>query len=343
MVKLKPQTIAKALKALDPAWRGVLVFGRDEGLIRERADAVAAQVVDDPGDPFRVARLGADDVKADPARIADEMAAISFMGGRRLVRVDDAGDGLAKAVDTALAGNTGDSLLLLVAGDLAARSTLRKAAEQRKDMAAIACYPDEAGDLAGLINQVLGADGLTVSSDARSYLMTHLGGDRALSRRELEKLALYKRDGGDTTVSLDDARACVGDASALTLQAIAEAVTGGQVSGLDRLIERAFAGGETAVGVLRTVQRRLQTLHLMAAHVAAGAARTEAVKKLRPPPFWKEQEGLTADLGQWSTDRLMRAMDKTLEAETQAKSTGFPAESLCHRTCLEIAMAARRR
>ena len=342
MVKANRGQISSALRALDPGFRGVLVFGRDEGLIRERADRIAAQIVDDPGDPFRVARLGPDEVKADRARIADEMAAISLMGGRRLVRVDSPGDGDADAVATALDGPVGDSLLLLVAGDLSPRSKLRKLAEQRKDMLALACYPDEAADLSGLIGEVLGAAGLTASSDARAYLLANLGGDRMLSRRELEKLALYKGDGEDRTVSLADAEACVGDGSALTLSQIAEAVTGGDAAGLDRRIERAFAAGENAVAILRTVQRRLQQFHLMAAHMDAGLDAKAAMMKLAPPPIWKDRERIAADIRRWSAPRLSHALARTLSAEVQCKTTGLPAESICHRTCMEIALAARR-
>src|SRR3546814_17505170 len=82
----------------DPAVRTVLLYGPDGGLIRERSAALLAKIVDDPADPFCVSEIAASQLKDDPARLADEAAALTFGGGRSFVRVRDAGDKLAPAV-----------------------------------------------------------------------------------------------------------------------------------------------------------------------------------------------------------------------------------------------------
>jgi DNA polymerase-3 subunit delta len=72
-----------------------LVFGPDQGLVQERAAAVARTVIADLSDPFRVAELDDVVLEADPARLWDESAALSMTGGRRVVRVRGANNGLA--------------------------------------------------------------------------------------------------------------------------------------------------------------------------------------------------------------------------------------------------------
>ena len=72
-----------------------LVYGPDAGLVQERAETLLKSVVADLTDPFNVADLSEASVLADPARLADEAAAISMMGGRRVVRVRGAGNDLA--------------------------------------------------------------------------------------------------------------------------------------------------------------------------------------------------------------------------------------------------------
>src|SRR5688500_19176503 len=73
-----------------------LVFGPDQGLVRERAATVAKSVLADLNDPFRVAELDESTLEADPARLWDEAAALSMTGGRRVVRVRSANNGLAQ-------------------------------------------------------------------------------------------------------------------------------------------------------------------------------------------------------------------------------------------------------
>ena len=95
-MKLPAARVAAFLRRPDPEIRAVLFYGPDAGLVRERADAVARTVCPDLRDPFRVADLTAAALAADPARLADEAAQISLMGGRRVVRVREAGDALAQ-------------------------------------------------------------------------------------------------------------------------------------------------------------------------------------------------------------------------------------------------------
>ena len=71
----------------DPQIRAVLLYGPDAGLVRERADTLAKTICPELHDPFRVAELTGAVLAADPARLVDEAAQISLMGGRRVVRL----------------------------------------------------------------------------------------------------------------------------------------------------------------------------------------------------------------------------------------------------------------
>ena len=85
-MKLTGQAIEKFLSRPDPAVRAVVVFGGDEGLVRERAAQLGRTVVPDLNDPFQVTVLTNDAVASDPALLADEACSMSLMGGRRLDR-----------------------------------------------------------------------------------------------------------------------------------------------------------------------------------------------------------------------------------------------------------------
>ena len=107
-MRLPPARIAGFLQRPDPEIRSVLLYGPDEGLVRERAEAVARSVCPDLRDPFRVADLTAGVLAADPARLADEAAQLSLTGGRRVVRVRGAGDALAKLFAAFLESTPGE-------------------------------------------------------------------------------------------------------------------------------------------------------------------------------------------------------------------------------------------
>jgi len=328
------------LRAPDPAVRAVLVYGPDAGLVRERAETLARGVVADLSDPFLVSDLSGDAVTGDPARLHDEAAALALTGGRRVVRVRDCSDSVARAAENLLAGPASDSLTVLQAGDLGPRSTLRRLFESAKDAAALPCYADDTRDIDRLIHDVLGADGSDVTPEAVSYLSANLGADRGLSRSELEKLAVYAGPGG--RVTLEDATAVVGDSAALSLEDLVYAVADGAIETLDARFARLIQEGIAPVRILRAVASHMLRLQVTGARMAGGDPADRAMKALRPPIFYQRTRQFERQLGVWRAQRVGRALDLLLEAERRCKSTGMPDEAVCGRVLLQVSALGRR-
>jgi len=343
-MKLSPRDIEAQVKKLNPAYVAVLVYGRDEGLVRERATKIAGQVVDDLTDPFRVANIAPEALKSEPGLLGDEAAAISMMGGRRVVRIDGAGENATAALKDFLAHPVGDGLIVVTAGGLRRTAGLVKLFEGAKNAASMACYEDNQQALQNIIYEVMRDNNLNLAPDAMAYLQANLGSDRMISRGELEKLALYM-GGGDSgqtvNVTLEDAANIVGDSGALTLDMIATATTGGDLKKLDNSLFKAFNRGENSIAILRNVARRLQKLHFVRGGVEKGIGADQSMAKIYPRMFGPEASAFKAQVSRWNSGRLASAIEIVSEAEESCKITGLPPEAICARACLRIANAAR--
>jgi DNA polymerase-3 subunit delta len=338
-MKIATGAIERFIARPDPKIRAVLLYGPDEGMVGERGRALARTVCEDLQDAFRVVELSGANLKDDPARLADEVQAISLMGGRRVIRVRPAAEDAVAALENALAAPAGDALIVLEAGDLKKTSRLRKLAEDANNAAAIACYADSAGALDGLIEQTLKQFGLRAEPDAAAWLAENLGGDRGVSRRELEKLALYVGD-SSKSVTLDDALAMVGDSAEIGLSDVALAAADGDQKNLDRALDRVFAEGNAAVSVLRALSRHLLTLHQARAAMQGGADARSAVERFRPPLHFAVKPRVTRQLGVWSAEALGDALALLTEAELQCKTTGMPDITIVRRAAMRVANAA---
>jgi DNA polymerase III subunit delta len=339
-VKLPPARVSAFLQRPDPAVDAVLLYGPDAGLVRERAAALVRSVCPDLADPFRIADLNGAVLAADPARLADEAAQLSLVGGRRVVRVRAAADGLARIFAGFLAEMPGEALVVAEAAELAASSALRRAFEGSPRAVAIGCYPDMPRERAQVIRETLAAHRVAASRDATQYLVDHLGEDRLQTRSELDKLALYVGDGG--RVELDDAVLLVGDNAALELDDAVMAAAEGDAMRLDRVLDRVLQQGESPVTVVRAVLRHLQRLHGMAARVGAGLSLEEVMRSARPPIFFKQQDSVRRQLAAWRVSNLRTAMDHLAAAEIGMKTTGLPAETLCREALLAVALQVSR-
>jgi len=342
-MKIVPARAESFARSPDPGLLAVLVYGPDLGLVHERAAQIAGSLVPDLADPFRVAEIPSDALKSDPARLADEVAAISMTGGRRVVWLREAGDALAPLLADFLrnppCAPPQAALVIAEAGELGPRAPLRMLFESAENGAALPCYLDEGAQLRDVIRKTLAAEKVSVSADALEYLADNLGADRMVTRREVEKLAIYA--GAGATVGLEDAIACVGDSSALSMDEVGFSAAGGDLAGLDRALERSFLEGAVSVGVLRAVTRHFDRLHQAASAVAAGSDEDSAMAALRPAVFFKDKTRFAAQLRRWSQRRLAAALARLLETEILCKTTGMPDETICRQTLFDLAQQAK--
>ncbi|WP_374439993.1 DNA polymerase III subunit delta [Stella sp.] len=326
----------------DAAIRAVLVYGPDAGLVRERAALLGRSAVPDPDDPFRVSVLTGAAVVADPPRLAEEAAALSLIGGRRLVRVREATDATAPALERVLRdGASGDTLIVVEAGELRAGSPLRKLFEGASAAAAVPCYVDEGAALERVLRETLAQYRVALDGEAAHWLAAHLGGDRGVLRGEAEKLALFVGDGG--RVSVEDCIAVVGDSAEIAIDAVVAATAGGDRRRLERLLDRVFAEGEAPIRVLRALQRHFLRLLGLAAAVEAGARPQEAVDALRPKPHFKEAPLLAVQAQRWTRRRVAHAIARLADAEADCKRAAFPADLVCRRALDDLARLGERR
>jgi DNA polymerase-3 subunit delta len=316
----------------------VLLYGEDHGMIRDRAAALVRAVAGSLDDPFLVADLG----REDAGRLADEAASLPMTGGRRVVRLREATDAATSQV-TAILKGAAPALVVLEAAGLATRSRLRALVEGAADAAAIACYPEEGRALADTVRTVLSEAGVGIDADALAWVSGQLGADRASTRGEAEKLALFAGPGG--RVDLDAAIACIGDLAGLSLDDALFAATMGDVAQADRALELAVAEGGTPVGVLRAALMHLQRLHRVRLAVDDGLSPADAVKAARPPVFFRRVAAFTRAVELWSSAALTAAMAGLAEAERACKRTGAPDDVLSRNAILALARrsaAARR-
>jgi DNA polymerase III subunit delta len=315
-----------------------LVFGPDEGLVRERATALAKSVVSDLSDPFRVAELDESALEADPTRLRDEAAALSMVGGRRVVRVRGAGNALAKELGPFLSAPIGDALIVVEAGELAKSAGLRRLFEEAKNAAALACYPDNVRDLEELVRAELKRHDLRIEGEALDYAVSRLGSDRGVTRSELEKLALYAM--GDTTVTESHVAAVMGDESELRMDETFDAAGLGDYVRLDTQLARLWLAGISPVAVLRQAMGHFQRLLLVRAGADDGQDVSAAVKQLRPPVHFARAQAFRAQAVRWTTARLEQALSLLYEAEALTKTTAVPTEAACGRALLSVAALA---
>lgn len=339
MAIVKGPAVAAFMRAPPAETKAVLVYGADAGRVREVAVAIVAAVAGSPDDPFAVARLSDDRLAADPALLGDEARALSFSGGRRVVWVSSAARGLQLAAEAYLADPGGEALIVAEAGALPKSSKLRVLFETSKRAAAIACYEDSDEDLRNLVLRTLSEAGLAASDDVLEHIAARIGSDRALSRRELEKLVLYCH--GRPSVELADVDAVSGDVSALSMEALADAIFEGDVPESCRRLLQLAEAGTAASSVLSGIGSHVARLQEFRSEADHGKSRDVLVRSARPPIHFKRQPRISRQLAVWPGPALDEAMRTVLMATRQTRQFSNLDYSITERAVLALARRAR--
>ncbi len=321
---------------------GLLVFGTDAGGVREAANhATRAVLGARADDPLSVVQLDEDVLKDDPGRLLDEMQSIAMFGGRRVIRVRNAGGAFREAMKGALHLERAEALVVAEAPGVKKDSALARLFEREQRLAALPVYADEAGDLHRLIEETLAAHGLAVDRDARQALADLLGADRMASRNELEKLALYCR--GRERVRLQDVRAVCSDVSAHMMPEMLDAFFAGNMMEGLRLFAALLAEGAPAAAMLQAAANHVARLKELAAAMAQGMSAEQAVARARPPIFFRRRPVMQRQLRIWNMDALARADESIWQAMHQARHMPELQDALAERCFMSLAMQSARR
>lgn len=339
-MKLNARDTAAYLTRPDPS-KAVLIYGADPMRVADaRVTLCEALAGKDAAADMRLDRLPAGDLRRDPAAVIDSIKAVGFFPGPRVTVIEDAGDGTTAALKTALAAwEDGDATLIVTAGQLGPRSTLRKLFEAAKTAFAAGIYdtPPSMADVKSAMDRA----GLKSDRSGDEALMAQA---RALEpgdfRQVVAKLALYKH--GDTDpVTHQDVAAVAPQSAEADLDDLLDSVADGDVQRIAPMLSRVYAQGTQPVTLAIQLNRKFRQLHRAASDPegpGAGAAR------VKPPVFGPRRDRLVRQASRWGADALDWAMAEIVETDLTLRSSAqVPRPALVERLLVRLTMRAHRR
>lgn len=322
MAKIAAGDLPRLLGGGWKAYAAVLVHGSDEGAIRETAERLATAAAGQDADPLNLVDLEGDALAQDPPRLADEMKAFGMFGGLRVIHVRNAGRTPLAALEPLADEPSDGAFLILQAGELKAGAGLRGFAEKHRRIAVIACYADTGRAIGGLIDDMLRDNNLSIAREARQLLTGALGADRALSRSELEKLAIYAY--GSESIDIDMVIDIVADAGRHDTGALIDKAFDGQLDQLEPEANRIFSSGVHPSAVLSQAIGHVFLLRRVQSGTLEDAARQSRLHFSRLP-------GLERAATRWTSTRLQKALDLLADAVMQTRRNSRLAESIAIR------------
>ncbi len=340
-MKISKAEAAQFLIKPDLSRAGALLFGPDAMRIAlKRQDALKAALGPNSSEEMRLTRMTGAELRKDPAALLDAIKAQGFFPGPRAVLVEDATDGLALIFSTAFeAWQEGDAFIMATAGQLNARSALRKVFEGSKTGIAIGIYDDPPSR--EMIEAELAKAGLASVSGSALDDLTALARtlDPGDFRQTLEKLSLYKL-GDAEPVSGADIEACAPATSEAALDDAIHFAAEGQVAALGPQMQRLAGQGTNPTTLCISATRHFRLLHTASADPQGPEA---ALGRSRPPVFGPRRDRMVRQARHWGLPRLEMILTILTDTDlTLRSSSPAPAMAVVERAFIRIAMMHQR-
>jgi DNA polymerase-3 subunit delta len=334
---LKAHEVERFLKRPDLDAGILLVYGPDTGLVRETAQRLVRHYAGSDSDGMGLVTLDGGELDGDPGRLLVEARTSSLFGEKRVVRVRNAGKSATVPL-AELAADPSGSIIVLEAGNLAPRDALRALVEGAKTGRALPCYADSDETILRLINDTFATAGIRAEPDVASTLRDQLGNDREVTRRELEKLALFAAE--SKVLTREDVLTLCVDNAALVLDEIADAIGTGHAERLDLAIGRALAASVNPQQLLASVTNHFAQLRRWRTVVDTGVSARDVLDGARPKPHFSRRSALEQQLRLWNDVSLATAQSRLHDATAESRKNYGRSETIVRRVLLALSQLA---
>ena len=302
----------------------VLIYGPDAGLVDELCDKAIDKLEIDKDN---LLAIDANELREKQDMLFAESCSPSMFGGRKAVIISGAGDNDTKILTDLVTSSSLCATVIVMAGDLRMGS-LRKLFEDGKDIAAVACYTDDSKTLEALIHKELSAEAgiKQVTPDAMSYMLSHLGGDRGITRSFLQKIAIYVSD--KQVVDLEDVEKCLPDTSASSADDYMYSLTAGHLNQTMAALDRLLYAGADANMLVRMLYIHFTRLL------------TAVVDGQLPKLFWKVADKFNMAIKIWPESEIVNVLSKLNELEKMCRTNGLQPEILIRDFSLKLSVRA---
>lgn len=333
-MKIQSYKVDDYIKNIPNNITGVLLYGPDRGMGKERQEKIINSLGLNKNDDFNTTRLLGDDVSSDNGLIAGFAQQVSLVGGRHLIILTDANDKSVNAVKNFIDVET-DAILICTADDLKPSSPLRKIFEEHKKLVALPCYKDDDKSVAVLLRQAMIENNITIDRDAFNWAIMNMGSDRALTRMEIEKLIIYAGD--NKTLSFDDVKKCMVDSSEYKIDDLVYSVASGNFKGVDEHLYNAINQGNTGIACLRIVSAHYMKLHRAKIDMKNG----KTLQDISRGVFFKRVNEYKQQVQRISEVNLFKCIKHLQQAEKSLKQSGSKEYTLLNKVFYNLAKLSR--
>ena len=316
-MKIQANKVDDFIKNIDNKIRGVLIYGPDEGLVLIRKNEILQKLLPDYKNSLSLITISNTTIKDKPNIINNEYNSSSlFSSDKKSLLVEDAENSISKILEEIFSKTqNSENFIVITAGDLDSKSTLKRFAEYNQYFASLPCYKDDINAIMQIINLKLRKEGFKYNADVVKYLTESFGGNRLIILSELDKLITYKDT--DKNLTIDDVKACIQDNSEGNINDFVNNLASLNLEKAYKELQNLYSEGIFPVAIIRTAIAYFIKLQLYKYQIQMGITFEEIAD--RDNIFWKQKPIVQQHLYKLSLNNINDILYILLKEECKLK------------------------
>ena len=321
------------------SFQSFLIYGPNEGLIRENIDIVFKNFSKDT-DCEKI-NVNGKQLDESISFLNDEISTISLFGEKKFIILESLKEKHASIIEDALLLDVKNTCLVVKQDNLTKSSSIRKLYESSKNHFSLACFDDDIKVLSSLLEKFQKEHNIIFDSDVKSFLLNNLSNDRMVIKNELEKI-LLSLNKDDRRVDIEKLRYILHDSAHTDFQQINNSILFGNIEKGSKSLVKLFNLGTNPVAILKSFNNYIMRIRLTQVELSKGKQFDEAIKVLRPPVFWKEKSDFKRHCLMWPANVIENIINEVLSSEIKCMTNNVIAKEQCEKTLFGISSTAKR-
>ena len=341
-MKGNQKEIGSIIKSKKSLLKAIILYGPNTFFVDALYKKLCRALVDEEKEIFGSREFDAKEITGNSEGFYNETQSITFGLEKKYIKINMFGSEAGGAILDFLKSSQNDVCLIVKAGTLSPRSSLRKAAESSKSAIIVPFYEDDAVTLASFIRDRCEKNNFQISSDSCNEIINLCGLEGGRVNDSLERLMLYLETSEKREINIENINQVLFDTNQSQMNELCANICLGKTRESQQILSRLILQGVTAPQFISALLVHFQKIHITGLKVLSGATLGAAIKEIKPPIFYKEIKSFQGQVENWGIKKTERALEILVETDLKTKTFNSLGESIVGDVVIRLANVASR-
>ena len=290
----------------------ILLYGTNDGLKDEFINSFLYKL-----NIEKTIKFDEKEILANDQIFFDEILSKSFFDDKKVIQLNRCTDKIFKILEHIFNKETEEIYVIINSEQLDKKSKLRTKFEKEPKLVCVPFYADNNETLSKLSSSFFREKNISISQSNINLLVNKCNGDRALLKKELEKIQYFLINKKQiTTEDLNKLTNLVENHSVTEL--IDSCLAKNQKKTINILNDNIYSS-EDCILIIRTFLNKAKKILKLAEEFKRNKDINLTISSAKPPIFWKDKEITKEQLYKWSPDNVRELIYSIFDLELNIK------------------------